>query len=291
MHPSLRSRRVGSDTAGNRHTKTHARRSATAVRWRDHRHMRLRVAGVTLTVVLTSCAVGDATGPTGPTGSPVLNPTSLPSVAATPASSVPSAEPASEPASAYPSPTEAADPGLRVLAWAVNGLRLRAGPSLTAEPLSYRCTGIYVRVPADCPDPIAIEAGRTMLVFDGPVAVDGFDWYLVVMPGTEPGADQLGWVATPHQGDVWLVRSELECPTSASDPDAVGRHGGGHACLLLPPTRSGARRVGRHRVWLQRRRHVRAGVAGSPVRPHVLCSFHTSPSMGDQPLFLHYPAR
>jgi hypothetical protein len=145
--------------------------------------------------------------------------TSTPSAAASPSAS--QAQSATETPSASPSAGQAAEPGPAIFASTVDGLRLRAGPSLAAEPLSYRCTGNFIEMPADCTDPIAIDAGRTMLVFGGPVAADGFDWYLVVLTGREPGADQLGWAATPREGDAWLVPSELECPASAPDVVAI----------------------------------------------------------------------
>jgi hypothetical protein len=132
-----------------------------------------------------------------------------------------SAESPTKAASPSPSPSEAAEPRLAVFSSTVNGLRLRAGPNVTAHALEYRCTGHVVEVPADCSEAITIDAGRTMVVLDGPVAADGFDWYLVVLTGSEPGSDQLGWAATPLEGDAWLVSSELECPASAPDVDAI----------------------------------------------------------------------
>ncbi len=81
-------------------------------------------------------------------------------------------------------------------------------------------------MPADCSEAIASDAGRTMVVFDGPVAADGFDWYLVVLTGREPGSDQLGWAATPQDGDAWLVPSQYECPASAPDVNVIVAMGG-----------------------------------------------------------------
>lgn len=251
--------------------------------------MRLAIAGAALIVVLSSCAGGDVSTPV-PTAPTTLTATALPSVTATPTSSVPSAERATEPALAHPSPTESADRGLAIFTSAVNGLRLRAGPSVAAEPLSYRCTGIYVQVPGDCTDPIAIDAGRTMVVFDGPVAADGFDWYLVVMPGTELGAGQLGWVATPHQGDAWLVRSELECPTSAPDPTAMVAMG------VAMPVHCYQGRELTLEGWVVTGFGCNVGGTFEPTwlaHPCANMSYIRStptPSMGDQPLFLHYPA-
>lgn len=211
--------------------------------------MRSAIAAAALTVVLTSCAAGEVSAPAA-TEVATFTATALPSVAATPASTIASAAPATEPPAATASPTEVADQRLSVLTAAVNGLRLRQGPSLAADPLVYRCTGNFVEVPADCSAPIAVGAARTMVVFDGPVAADGFAWYLVMLTGREPGAGQLGWAATPEDGDAWLVPAELECPTSAPDVDALAAMGRSNG-VLLPGPRAEPRRVGRHRVRLR----------------------------------------
>ena len=213
---------------------------------------------------------------------------STPSAAASPSASP--AQSATETPSASPSASQAAESELAIFASTVDGLRLRAGPSLAAEPLSYRCTGNYVQLPADCTDAIAIDAGRTMVVFDGPVAADGFDWYLVVMPGREPGADQLGWVATPHQGDAWLVRSELECPASAPDPTAMAAMG-----VTMPVYCYRGRELTLE-GWVVTGFGCNVGGTFEPTwlaHPCANMSYIRStptPSMGDQPLFLHYPA-
>jgi len=196
----------------------------------------------------------------------------------------------SQTVSASPSPSAAPEPGLAIFASAVNGLRLRAGPSLTAHALEYRCTGNFVEVPADCSEAIVIDAGRTMVVFDGPVAADGFDWYLVVLTGREPGADQLGWAATPQDGDAWLVPSRYECPASAPDVNVIVAMGGAAAVhcyqgreLTLEgwvATGFGCNQMGTFEpTWLA---HPCANMSYIRSTP--------PPPMGDQPLFLHYPA-
>ena len=250
--------------------------------------MRSAIAAATLTLGLTSCAAGDMS-PSAATEVATFTATALPSVAATPTSTIASAEPATEPPAANPSPTEVADQRLSVLTAAVNGLRLRQGPGLAADPLVYRCTGNFVEVPADCSAPIAVDAGRTMVVFDGPVIADGFDWYLVVLTGREPGAGQLGWAATPEEGDAWLVPAELECPTSAPDVDALAAMDVAmvycYQALELTlegwvVTGFGCGGVGTFEpAWLA---HPCANASYIRATP--------PPPMGDQPLFLHYPA-
>ena len=216
---------------------------------------------------------------------------STPSAAGSPSASP--ALPATETPSASPSASQAAESGLAIFASTVDGLRLRVGPSLGADPLSYRCTGNYIQPPADpadCPDPIAIDAGRTMVVFDGPVAADGFDWYLVVMPDREPGAEQLGWVATPHEGDAWLVPSRLDCPGSAPNVDAIVEMGPalpvycyeGRELTLdgWVVTGFGCGGTGTFEpTWLA---HPCANMSYIRATP--------PPAIGDQPIFVHYPA-
>jgi hypothetical protein len=128
-----------------------------------------------------------------------------------------------------------------------------------------------------------------MVVFDGPVAADGFDWYLVVMPGTEPGAEQLGWVATPQQDDAWLVPSGLECPTSARHPAVMDAMGAALAAYCYPgelalegwvATGFGCNVDGTFEpTWLA---HPCANM--SYIRSTA------TPPMGDPQLFSHYPA-
>lgn len=203
------------------------------------------------------------------------------------ATETPSASP-----SAYPAPSQAAESEVAIFASTVDGLRLRAGPNLAAQPLSHRCTGNYVQLPADptdCTDPIAIDAGRKMVVFAGPVAADGFNWYLGVLTGREPGADQLGWAATPLDGDAWLVPSELECPASAPDVLAIAMERAMPAYCYQGRdmtlegwvvTGFGCNVMGTFEpTWLA---HPCANMSYIRATP--------PPPMGDQPIFLHYPA-
>lgn len=250
--------------------------------------MRLGIATATLTLVLSSCAAGDVSTP-APTEPATFTATAGPSVAEGPTPSIPASDPASEPASARPLPSEAAASGLALVASAVNGLRLRAGPSLAAEPLVASCVGIFVEVTVDCGNTIAVDAGRTMVVFDGPIAADGFAWYLVMLTGREPGAGQLGWAATPEEGDAWLVASAVECPASAPDVDALAPMDvvtvyclQGHEITLegWVATGFGCGGMGTFEpAWLAHPCANMSYIRSTPTR-----------SVGDQPLFLHYPA-
>ena len=137
------------------------------------------------------------------------------SISSPTAASTPSATPApstNETPAVSPSPSPAAEARLEILASAVNGLRLRAGPSTAADLVAYR-TGTDGA-------PITIDAGQTLAALDGPVASDGFDWYLVQPIGGR-GAGQLGWAATPQEGDSWLVPGELECSPALADLTAT----------------------------------------------------------------------
>ncbi len=177
-----------------------------------------------------------------------------------------------------------------IFASTVNGLRLRAGPSVAADPLSYRCTGNDGEIPVDCAAPLTIDAGRTMIAFDGPVAAEGYDWYLIVLLGTQAGTGQLGWVATPQQGDPWLESATVECPSAAPDAAAVVRMGAATAVhcfqndqLTLEGwvvTGFGCNVDGTFEpTWL-----------AHPCANMSVISSTSPPLLGDQPLLIHYPA-
>lgn len=133
------------------------------------------------------------------------------SISSPTAASTPSATPAvssNETGAVSPPPSPGAEPRLEIFSSAVNGLRLRAGPSTAAELVASR--------PGTDAGPITIDAGQTLAALEGPVASDGFDWYLV-QPIIGRGFGQLGWAATPQVGDAWLVPGELECPPAPAD--------------------------------------------------------------------------
>jgi hypothetical protein len=60
-----------------------------------------------------------------------------------------------------------------------------------------------------------------VLAFEGPVAAEGYDWYLVQPDAATPESAYLGWAATPHSGDPWLVPAEDDCPPGVTELDAA----------------------------------------------------------------------
>jgi hypothetical protein len=58
-----------------------------------------------------------------------------------------------------------------------------------------------------------LPAGTRMLIVDGPVAADGYDWYEVQTDGEL--IDLFGWVATGKNGEVWLAPKKPRCPEEA----------------------------------------------------------------------------
>jgi hypothetical protein len=179
-------------------------------------------------------------------------------------------------ATASPSPSQAAEPRLAILSSAVNGLRLRAGPSLAADVVEFLTGNPVLRT---------IDAGQVVAALDGPVASDGFDWYLVQVVRGRP---LLGWAATPQDGDAWLVPSELECP--AAQPDLAATMAMGPAATLYCSdgedltlegyvvTGFGCNVMGNFEpMWL--------------AHPCANMSFISPAPLGtiDRPAFLHYP--
>ena len=58
-----------------------------------------------------------------------------------------------------------------------------------------------------------LPAGTRMLIVDGPVVADGYDWYEVQTDGEL--IDLFGWVATGKDGEIWLAPKEPRCPEEA----------------------------------------------------------------------------
>jgi hypothetical protein len=74
--------------------------------------------------------------------------------------------------------------------------------------------------PGSC-EPVVVNAGGRVLAFDGPVAADGYDWFLVQLDAAPPGSLYLGWAATPQAGDPWFVPADYECPSEEPDLNAA----------------------------------------------------------------------
>ncbi len=167
--------------------------------------------GVRIFVSLSLVALVLASCSSAPSAS--VAPSSLHAGATSSATAVENPSTAPSEADPSPSPSTAPAAGIEIFTPAVNGLRLRAGPSTAAELVAYR-TG------SDGAS-IALDAGQTLVALDGPVAGDGFNWYLVQLTSSGRGAGQLGWAATPQVGEAWLVPGALECPAAPPDLTAT----------------------------------------------------------------------
>jgi hypothetical protein len=248
---------------------------------RKDQYMRNRRSILTfpLIAMISACSAGTGeSSPTNPVPStPPPGPTSTPS-----STSPPSAPPAESPtdAASTPPPSQAAGPELAIFSSTVNGLRLRAAPTLTADVVEFLTGNPAVR---------RIDAGQLLATLDGPVASDGFDWYLVQVIGGGPGSELVGWAATPQEGDAWLVPSELECPAAPADLAATMAMGPAAALycsdgeeLTLEGyvvTGFGCNVTGNFEpLWL--------------AHPCANMSFISPAPLGtiDRPTFLHYPA-
>ena len=158
--------------------------------------------------------------PTGAPSSAGGSPSAIAPASSAPGPSAPPTESPADAAWASPSPGQA-EPRLPILRSTVDGLRLRAGPSLAAEVVEFLTGNPSVR---------RIDAGQLVAALDGPVASDGYDWYLVQVIGGGPGSELLGWAATPQDGDAWLVPAAFECP--ARPPDLAATMAMGPAAAL-----------------------------------------------------------
>lgn len=238
--------------------------------------MRITITPVlAIAIGLVACGTQtDAPSSVGEAPGSISTPSSVSSPSASPAESPTNA------ASASPSPSQAAEPRLAITSSTVDGLRLRAGPSLAADVVEFLTGNPAVR---------RIDAGQLLAALDGPVASDGYDWYLVQVIGGGPGSERLGWAATPQEGDAWLVPSELECPaappgleaTMAMGPAAALYCSDGEDLRLegYVVTGFGCNVMGNFEpMWL--------------AHPCANMSFISPAPLGtiDRPTFLHYPA-
>jgi hypothetical protein len=163
-----------------------------------------------LAAVLVACGGTSAATPlASPSGTPTAPPNETPTPAASPSvgeSESPSVSPSpSVPAGPTP-PTIGLDTVVRTT---VNGLRLREQPTTGASSLG------------------TLANGAQSYVVDGPVAGDGYSWYLLAGLGipqysgcsgpmiTDPWVCPVwfGWAAAASpDGDTWLAEDELDCP-------------------------------------------------------------------------------
>jgi hypothetical protein len=161
--------------------------------------------------VLTACS-GAASSSTDIQSATPQETAGGPTLASTPSAPEPTTSTAGSPST---TPADPALPPLTLLESTVNGLQLRKGPTLSAAPFMLPCSQ------SPCTDPVVANAGWTMMAFAGPVAADGYDWYLLQLEADHPGSQYLGWSATPRSGDRWLVPADYDCPSDAPDLDAA----------------------------------------------------------------------
>lgn len=173
-----------------------------------------------------------------------------------------------------------AQPKLDIFSSTVDGLRLRAAPSIAADVVEFRVGN---------PAVTRIDAGQLVVALDGPVGNDGFNWYLLQVVGGGPGSELLGWAATPQSGDAWLIPSELECPAAPPDLTAIMAMGPAAALYCSDGddmtlegyvvTGFGCNVMGNFEpMWL--------------AHPCANMSFISPDPLGtiDRPAYLHYPA-
>ena len=95
---------------------------------------------------------------------------------------------------------------------AVDGLRVRGLPTIAPDSVKFEQL---------------LHRGDQLFIVDGPVAADGYEWYLVqsLIDGFQPGP--FGWVAgASREGEVWIESRERPCPTVPNDAFRFG---------VLPP--------------------------------------------------------
>jgi hypothetical protein len=70
--------------------------------------------------------------------------------------------------------------------------------------------------------PTRLSTGKLLLVLDGPVAADGYEWYQVApfdefLSDVASEAPSLGWVAAGRTGEVWIAPWTEDCPGPTLD--------------------------------------------------------------------------
>ncbi len=149
---------------------------------------RLIALSIALITALTACSSVSPVPSGSGSGSPATSPSSPASPGGSTAASI-AASPTPTPAPGSPPLFVAGDP----IETAASSLRVRSRPGTTQQ--------ILVQ---------SLPLGANLLVVLGPVAVDGYGWYLVRDADlAEPTFDQ-GWVASGFEPDPWLVHAAFE---------------------------------------------------------------------------------
>jgi len=102
-------------------------------------------------------------------------------------------------ATGAPSQAATPEPGVPIAAvtTAGDGLRVRSRPEVSADSKKL--------------SPL-LPAGSRMLVVNGPVSADGYDWYEVLADN-----DLFGWVAAGKDGEEWIAPAPANCPDALDE--------------------------------------------------------------------------
>src|SRR5262245_48566563 len=170
---------------------------------------RSRLAGlVSVVVVVSACAIATPPSSTPPASN--VPPSSVPSLAATP-SAAPSTSPSIEPSAApIAQPTAPIGDNRDAIAEVVvdGGVRVRSLPTVDDVSIKY--------------EPL-LRRGDEVFVIGGPVAGDGYDWYLV-QSLVEGERGPFGWVSfASRDGEPWIEDvAKTDCPTLPEDARRLG---------------------------------------------------------------------
>jgi hypothetical protein len=163
-------------------------------------------------IMVSGCSAATTTPSSGPPSA--MPPTSSSPTAAVVPSPAPSAPPASE--TTDPSVAPIAQPTAPIgdnrdaIAEVVvnGGVRVRSLPSVDDVSIKY--------------EPLLLR-GDEVFVIGGPVAGDGYDWYLV-QSLSDGGQGPFGWVSfASREGDPWIEDvAKTDCPTLPRDARQLG---------------------------------------------------------------------
>jgi hypothetical protein len=174
----------------------------------------MRFSGVALAALLAACQAAPAVSPeatSSPTTATASADRPTPSAAADQAAPTGSAEPTATAASipATPTPKPSGYPTPNTFAFAVtDNLRVRTKPGVGDDSIKL--------------EPLLWD-GALVFVLDGPVAADGYDWFLVSPMGEadlqyHPDPPGLGWVAAAGKdGEPWLAVASFGCEPTPFD--------------------------------------------------------------------------
>jgi hypothetical protein len=187
-------------------------RNVGSPRWRTPL---LAAAAVVLAIVVSLGALSIVDAPVGDDPTPSASRPPIPFEPSPTASSSPPAS-SNESAEPFPSPTAtlaAVEPG-DVLVSVTDNLVVRAEPGLDSQAYE-----------------VQLQPGDLLRVIDGPISVDGFDWYQgIVLDSGAPDGTRTGWVATadtdgtpwlasiPPEGDGWRLLGQA----TAGEASTVG---------------------------------------------------------------------